>query len=529
MDELTKRTVREIEAEIDKRLEDKVIEEANADLLKKLLRKAESPTEALAIAALGTTYKRTGFHFDKRLEKVTNTIRHLKKNDTLSFTQDENALTHTLVIGDNYPALLNLLVQYREKVDVIYIDPPYGKDDMGAFAATNYNNALTRDNLLSMLYPRLRLAKQLLSETGVIFCSIDDKNQAYVKGLFDEVFGEGNCIGDIIRKTKSQTNDAKNGLNYQHEFVLVYAKNKDEAFLTGDIKDTSNYKNPDDDPNGVYVLADPSARSGTESGRFEIRNPYTGTVDLPPQGRYWAFSKSTFNKWLESGKLVFREEVKEGQRGFIVKKYLNEVRSEYKLLDSLFGDDNNYMNQVATKELNDMFSDKEKAFDYPKPTSFIYKLIASACSTNKDALILDFFAGSGTTGQAVLELNKADGGKRKFILVTNNEKTETTPAGIAYDVTSKRLKRVMTGSCYDGSSSFKWLEKNKPLGGNLLVLDVATQEEGAKVCSLKEGERLYDKIDERLYGKEKMGLQEKIEWLAANFENVAKALDEGWF
>lgn len=99
-----------------------------------------------------------------------------------------------LIIGDNYQALQNLLIQYRGKIDVIYIDPPYGKDSMGEFAKTNYNNAITRDNLLSMLYPRLVLARQLLSDGGVIFCSIDDKNQAYVKCLFDEIFGGGKQI-----------------------------------------------------------------------------------------------------------------------------------------------------------------------------------------------------------------------------------------------------------------------------------------------------------------------------------------------
>ena len=177
-------------AEIDKRIADKIIEKTNADLLKKLIISAETINEAIMIAELGTTYKRTGFHFDKRLEKMTDTIKYFKKNKKLSFIQDKNALTHKLIIGDNYDALLNQLIEYRGKIDVIYIDPPYGKDSMGEFAQTNYDNAITRDNLLSMLYPRLVLARQLLSDNGVIFCSIDDKNQAYVKGLFDEVDDE---------------------------------------------------------------------------------------------------------------------------------------------------------------------------------------------------------------------------------------------------------------------------------------------------------------------------------------------------
>ena len=189
--------------ELDRRVEDKIIEKSNADLIKKLIKNADSLTEAIAIAELGTTYKRTGLHFDKRLEKTENTIKFLKKRSDLSFRTDEtNKLIHKLIMGDNYDSLLNLLVSYKGLIDVIYIDPPYGKDSMGEFANTNYHNALTRDNLLSMLYPRLFLAKQLLSPDGVIFVSIDDKNQPYVKCLMDEIFGESAFLLNVPRITK---------------------------------------------------------------------------------------------------------------------------------------------------------------------------------------------------------------------------------------------------------------------------------------------------------------------------------------
>lgn len=167
--------------EINRRVQDKILEPSNASLLIKLIQNAESKDEAINIAALGTTYKRTGLHFDKRLEKMSDSIRYFRKNEKLSFYTDNAKPVNKLIIGDNYEALQNLLIQYRGAIDVIYIDPPYGKDSMGEFARTNYENAITRDNLLSMLYPRLILAKQLLSDEGVIFCSIDDKNQAYVK------------------------------------------------------------------------------------------------------------------------------------------------------------------------------------------------------------------------------------------------------------------------------------------------------------------------------------------------------------
>ena len=189
-------------AQLDKRVADKILEPTNAELLKKLIANANSDNEAMMIAELGTTYKRTGLHFDPRLEIMTDDIHYFKKNEALSFHTDEGKPIHKLIIGDNYEALQNLLIQYRGAIDVIYIDPPYGKDSMGEFAKTNYQNAITRDNLLSMLYPRLMLAKMLLSNTGVIFCSIDIRNYAYTKCLMDEIFGEANAITTLNWKKK---------------------------------------------------------------------------------------------------------------------------------------------------------------------------------------------------------------------------------------------------------------------------------------------------------------------------------------
>jgi len=154
-------------------------------------------------------------------------------------------------------------------------------------------------------------------------------------------------------------------------------------------------------------------------------------------------------------------------------------------------------------------------FDYPKPVELVSTLIDFAAE--KDATILDFFAGSGTTGQAVLELNK-DGGKRQFILATANEITDTTPNGIVNDVTSKRLKRVMTGKCYDGTKDFKWNEENKPLGDNLDVYDIATV--------APYSDEPFTQIDETLYGKEKLGVNEKIKWVCENFEGTQKTLKD---
>jgi adenine-specific DNA-methyltransferase len=165
--------------------------------------------------------------------------------------------------------------------------------------------------------------------------------------------------------------------------------------------------------------------------------------------------------------------------------------------------------------LESIFGQK-KAFDNPKPINLIKKIL-NYTAKEDDSIVLDFFAGSGTTGHAVLDLNK-DGGNRTFILCQLNEETDTTP-NIAYDVTSKRLKRVMTGECYDGSKDFDWIKKNKPYGGNLDVYEI----ESVSNFEWKEGKTPFDVIDETLYGKENFKtLREKIEWVCQNFSNAQK-------
>ena len=391
---------------------------------------------------------------------------------------------------------------------------------MGEFAQTNYNNAITRDNLLSMLYLRLELARQLLSDDGVFFCSIDDRNQAHVKLLFDEIFSEENFIGDFIRKTKSTTNDAKTGVNYQHEFLLCYAKNSENVNLLGGEKDLSKYKNPDNDPNGAWVSDNPSAKSGNmKTGYFAVVNPYTGKTDYPPKGMFWRFSQNTLQDHINAGRICFKKDHKDNERGFIFKRYLKDLATTQKMFDSLAFVDNDYMNQAATKELKEL--DLVENFAYPKGVEFLKKIIEH--STNEDSIILDFFAGSGTTGHAVLALNREDGGNRKFILCQNNEKTAQTPNGIAYDVTAKRLKRVMTGECYDGTKPEAWLKKHELYGGGLEVYEIG------EVSSFEatEGKTPFEVIDETLYGKEKFEtIKEKIEWVCTNFEKTQKYLEK---
>jgi adenine-specific DNA-methyltransferase len=516
----------ELVAELERRVGDKILERTNADLLEKLIRNADSDNEAMMIAELGTTYKRTGLHFDKRLEKMTSDIRYFRKNEKLSFHADDAKPTHKLIIGDNYEALQNLLIQYKGNVSVIYIDPPYGKDSMGEFAQTNYENAITRDNLLSMLYPRLMLAKQLLSEDGVIFCSIDDKNQAYVKCLFDEVFGEKNFVANFPWRKRTAKSDVPFGVSQDYEYIITYAKS--EYFEAGIEGGKRRYYETDDFPHKPWRIHDMSTQRRADerpNSDFTIVNPRNGEEFPVNKNAVWRITKNDFQKYYDAGRIVFP-----GDYDFLkitkpVLRYWKE--DDQKKAGDKFGQiavstklpDDIGMSQDGTKEITQILG--EKVFLYPKSINLLSFLIK--ISSDNNSIILDFFAGSGTTGHAVLDLNEKDGGDRQFILCQLNEKTETTPNGIACDVTSKRLKRVMTGECYDGTKDFDWIKKNKPYGGNLDVYEIAS------VANFEstEGKTPFDVVDETLYGQDKFKtLREKIEWVCKNFSNTQKTLKE---
>lgn len=518
--------------EIQSRVEDKILEPSNASLLSKLIINAENDDEALAIAALGTTYKRTGFHFDKRMEepRMSDTIKYFKKNEALSFGEvKEGEPVHKLIIGENYDALQNLLIQYRNKVDVIYIDPPYGKDSMGEFAETNYHNAISRDNLLSMLYFRLQLSKQLLSDKGVIFCSIDDKNQAYIKCLFDEIFGEKNFITTFPKKGSGGRQDSKH-FAIVHEYLLCYTKSI-SYYESGRILVDKDYRFYDENKGLNYneqllrKWGDNSRRQDRENLFYPIyynQNDKSLSVNRKAEDDIeifpmldadnegcWRWGKTTMKEAFKDDLVV----VKKKKNEFIPyeKVYEDPEESAKKLYRSWVDDIDMSTGKTLFKTII-----PAEMFKYPKAVDYIERIINMATS-NKDAIVLDFFAGSGTTGHAVLDLNKIDSGNRLFILCQQNEITETTPNGIAYDVTSKRLKRIMTGECYDGSKEFKWIEDNEPYGGKLDVYEIAE----VSNASATSGQTPFDVIDETLYGKEKFKTgREKIEWVCSNFSQT---------
>lgn len=377
---------------------------------------------------------------------------------------------NTIIRGDNLDVLKLLKSAYSDKIKMIYIDPPYNTKNENFIYPDNfredYKKILIETGLLSFdeegqeipsetlkffrniigtrshtgwlsfMLPRLKLARDLLREDGVIFISIDDNEQANLKLLCDEIFGEENFVGDFIRKTKSTTNDAKIGVNIQHENCLCFAKDKNNICLLGGEKDLSKYKNPDNDPNGAWVSDNPSAKSGNpQTGYFAVKNPYTGKEDYPPEGRFWLFSQNTIQRHIDEGRICFKKEHKENERGFIYKRYLKDLKTNLRTFDSLEFASNEYMNQVATKEAISL--EIVDVFSYPKPQTLLKRIIE--VSTQKDDIVMDFFAGSGTTAQAVMELNAEDGGNREFILVQIDQKINEDKNKTAYDFCKNEL------------------------------------------------------------------------------------------
>ena len=522
-------------SELQSRVEDKILEPSNAALLSKLITKAENDDEALAIAALGTTYKRTGFHFDKRMEepRMSNTIKYFKKNEELSFGEaKEGEPIHKLIIGENYDALQNLLIQYRNQIDVIYIDPPYGKDSMGEFADTNYNNSISRDNLLSMLYFRIQLAKQLLSEDGIVFCSIDDKNQAYVKCLFDEIFNEKNSCGILLWQKKDKPSFLSKTFGSRFEYVLCYCKDIKQAYPFTLESTTLGKKYPINNagnslgvlrfkagsvsfnlPDGVVkkqdmsegniktvLLNDVIIEDGKNKNEFSLKGEFRYSQDTLDD-------VINNNEPITIANIPFRpNHVKNG----------GEPKKMENLLSKKFRYDCE-TNEDATEQQTSILG--SVVFDNPKPVGLIELLLKATTYNKKGAIILDFFAGSGTTGHAVLELNKKDEGNRTFILCQMNEETNK----IAYDVTSKRLKRIMTGECYDGIRDFKWAEENEPYGGKLEVYEIGE----VSNASATPGQTPFDVIDETLYGQKKFETaREKIEWVCSNFSQTQMTVNK---
>lgn len=368
---------------------------------------------------------------------INKTLRPCRE-ESVDFDNTENLY----IEGDNLEVLKLLQETYLGKVKMIYIDPPYntGKDfiynddfkqsteeyiensgqldgEGNRFVANTESNGRFHTNWLNMIYPRLKLAKDLLSDDGVIFVSIDDNEVENLRKICDEIFGENNFLAQVIwERAFSPKNDAK-FFSVSHDYVLIYARSI-EVFSIGllprSAESDARYKNPDNDPHGPWTSDNMTVKSYSANYDYPIRTP-NGTIYYPPAGRCWFTSKERMQKLIENGAVWFGNNGGNMPR---IKRYLSDVQQGmtpitiWKYLDVGH-------NQEARQELKKLF-DEKAYFDGPKPIRLLNRILTIA-NVKKDDFILDFFSGSATTAHAVMQLNAEDGGKRKFIMVQLQE------------------------------------------------------------------------------------------------------------
>lgn len=363
-----------------------------------------------------------------------------------------NHTTFYLKEGDNLHSLKLLEKTHKGKIDVIYIDPPYNtgnKDFIYDDSFVDKTDGYAHSKWLSFMEKRLLIAKELLSNNGAIFINIDDNEQAQLKLLCDTVLGESNYITTIPWHNRTSVqNDTDISIN--HEYILVYAKykradnrrlkdsNRDKwddlvgfTFLPKET-DKSKFSNPDNDPRGLWK-ADPfDAPNIRPNLTYPIINPNTGDQHLPPRGRCWRISQEKFASALEDNRIIFG---KNGKGRPQLKVFYNEVKFKGAVADTWFDSHIFGTSTEGKKELLKLLPENQNIFSTPKPIRLYLELMKLSLQS-KEAIVLDFFAGSGTTGHAVMQLNKEDGGHRKYIFCTNNENN------ICEDVTYQRLKNI---------------------------------------------------------------------------------------
>ena len=347
---------------------------------------------------------------------------------------DFDTTQNLFIEGDNLDALKLLQETYLNTVKLIYIDPPYNtgndfiyEDDFATdteayfrksnqtddrqnrMVANTENNGRKHSDWLSMLYPRIKLARNLLSEDGVIFISIDDSEYDNLRKICAEIFGESNFIGVILWKKKTNGNNM-GYLPPVHDYILCFAKDANDNSILGfpltEEYIQQNYSNPDNDPNGPWTTSDLSANH--EGPLFEIVNPKTGQAYWPAEGRYWVFNEGEVKRRIADGRIIFG---KTGNAGPIQKKYLKDRDGARTKPESWW--DKHGMNSDGSQEIAELFV--PKVFDHPKPTSLLRKIVDIA---SKDGdIVLDFFAGSGSMAHATLAQNLGDGFRRKFVAI----------------------------------------------------------------------------------------------------------------
>lgn len=374
---------------------------------------------------------------------------------------DWDTTRNLYIEGDNLEVLKLLQTAYYRKVKMIYIDPPYNTGNDFVYAddfadpmarykevtqQTTKSNPETmgryHTNWLNMMYPRLRLAANLLRDDGVIFISIDDVEIDNLKKLCNEIFGEENFVAQFIWQSR-QNKDNRNitGVSIDHEYVVCYTKQFGHRVFRGTDRKTEQYKNPDNDPRGPWTSANMVGLATADARpnlHYDLINPADGrNYGCPEKG--WRYDRNTMNRLIQEGRIIWPDNPDGRPRK---KSFLNELSDNLPGFSSIFS--TGVYTNTATKEIGGLFN--RYLFDFPKPVEIIKQLISQV--SNTDDTILDFFSGSATTAHAVMQLNAEDGGNRRFILVQIpelcDEKSEAYKAGYKNicEIGKERIRRA---------------------------------------------------------------------------------------
>lgn len=392
----------------------------------------------------------------------------LKNNDDLSVGDPGSG--NLLVQGDNLIALKALLPYYAGQVKCIYIDPPYNtgnehwvyndnvnspemKEWLGRVVGKESEDLSRHDKWLCMMYPRLALLREFLKPSGAIFVSIDDVETAYLRLLMDEIFGISNFLGNFVWQSKDTPGNNSSGIAETHNHIISYRRSEmfQPNLLARNEKQLGTYTNPDNDPRGPWLAAPLTRVEHRDRDYYALINP-AGREILPPKGSSWRRPPAKMKELADDNRIWWG---KSGDSDFpMEKKFLSEAKEgvvnqtwwPYEFAGST---------RNASAEMKEIFSG-EKPFDTPKPTQLLKVIITLSCS-NSD-LVLDSFAGSGTTGHAVLSLNKQDNGNRRFILIEMDD-------NICRNITTQRLARVSQGykDVLALGGGFRFCELGEPL------------------------------------------------------------------
>ena len=412
---------------------------------------------------------------------------------------EDKSETHSgnkIIHGDNLEALKALVPEYEGKIDCIYIDPPYNTGEerwiyndnvndphikkwLGEVVGVEGEDFSRHDKWLCMMYPRLMMLKKLLKTDGVIFISIDDNEFQSLRYICDSIFGKNNFVATFVWQ-KRYSRENRETIGDVHEYILLYAMDKKRFkeirnLIPMNPQQAKVYKNPNNDPKGRWRPVPMTAQAGhaTKDQFYPIVAP-GGKVHYPPEGRCWGISETTYMDLLEKGRIYFG---KDGNAQPNIIRYLSEVDGVVPWTWLPHEEVGN--TDAAKKEIYSILG-KDVDFDTPKPTSLILRLLQIA--TKDNSLILDSFAGSGSTGHAVLKLNQLDDGKRQFILIELMDYAET--------ITAERIKRAIGGYSYKGKIEEEIYSKKLTPTNLIKGMDLMEQAKNA----IEENKDKYDKI-----------------------------------